>query len=66
MSLPWPTKKSFMDYVRRDQEEYPYVVGLKFGIEAKLSEFVCKEICVSEECCMSIVEDILSTSRIWL
>ena len=28
-----------MDYVKGDQEEHPYAVGLKFGIEAKLSEF---------------------------
>ena len=46
-----------MEGVRRDQEEHPYVVGLKYGIEERLSEFVCKEICVSEECCKTIVED---------
>ena len=40
-----------------DQEEHPYLVGLKSGIQEKLSEFVCKEICVSEKCCKSIVED---------
>ena len=40
-----------MDYVRGDQEEHPYVVGLKYGIEEKLSDFVCKELCVSVECC---------------
>ena len=33
-----------MDYVRGDQEEHPYVVGLNFGIEAKLSEFLWKEL----------------------
>ena len=38
MSLPWTIKESFMDYVEGDQEDHPYVVGLKFGIEAKLSE----------------------------
>ena len=46
-----------MNYVWGGQEEHPYVVGLKSSIEAKLSEFVCKEICVSEECCNSIVEN---------
>ena len=45
-----------MDYVNGDQEEHPYAVGLKYGVEEKLSEFVCKEICVSEECCKTIVE----------
>ena len=29
-----------MDYVERDQEEHPYVVGLKSSIEKNLSEFV--------------------------
>ena len=38
MSLPWPIKEGFMDYVRGDQEENPYAVGLKSGIEEKLSE----------------------------
>ena len=38
MSLPWPIKEAFMDYVKRDQGEHPYVVGLKSGIEEKLSE----------------------------
>ena len=59
-----------MDYVRRDQEEYPYVIGLKFGIEAKLSEFVCKDICVSVECGEFVVRPLwktkLETSRLWL
>ena len=45
MSLSWLIKEAFMDYVRRDQEERPYAVELKSGIEARLSEFVCKEIC---------------------
>ena len=40
MSLPWPLKEAFMDYVRGDQEENPYVVELNSGIEEKLSEFV--------------------------
>ena len=31
-----------MDYVKRDQEEHPYAIRLKSGIEEKLSEFVCK------------------------
>ena len=51
MSLPWPIKERFMDQVKGDQEEHPYDVGLKSGIEAKLSEFLCKELSVSEECC---------------
>ena len=57
MSLPWPIKEGFMDYVSEDQEENPYVVGLKSGIKESLSEFVYEEICVSVECCKSIVED---------
>ena len=40
MSLPWPIKEGFMDYVKGDQEEHPYVVGFNFGIELKLSECV--------------------------
>ena len=40
-----------MERVEGDQEEHPYVVGLKSGIEEKLSEFMCKELCVSVECC---------------
>ena len=46
-----------MEGVRIDQEEHPYVVGLKSGIEASFSEFVCEELCVSKECCKSIMED---------
>ena len=42
MSLPWPIKERFMDQVKGDQEEHPYAVGLKFGIEANLSECVEK------------------------
>ena len=42
MDLPWPIKEAFMEVVRRDQEEHPYDVGLKSGIEAKFSDFVCK------------------------
>ena len=70
MSLPWPIKEAFMDYVEGDQEEHPYVVGLKSGIEEKLSEFMCKELCVSVECCECVVRTLwntkLATSRIWL
>ena len=51
MRLPWPIKEGFMDYVKGDQENHPYIVGLKSSIEEKLSEFICKELCVSEECC---------------
>ena len=70
MSLSCPIKEAFMDYVRRDQEENPYVVGLKYGIEEKLSDFVCKEHCVSVECCKCVVRPFwktnLATSRLWL
>ena len=40
MILPWLIKEGFLDHVSRDQEESPYVVGLKSGIEEKLSECV--------------------------
>ena len=43
--------------MRGDQREHPYALGLKSGIEASFSDFVCEEICVSKECCKSIVED---------
>ena len=70
MDLAWPIKEVFMDYVGGDQEDHPYVVALKFGIEAKLSEFVCKDLCVSVECCECVVRPLwkteLETSRIWL
>ena len=36
LGFPWPIKESFMDHVRRDQAEHPYVVGLKSGIEENL------------------------------
>ena len=39
MSLLWPIKEGFMDYVMGDQREHPYVVGLKSSNEAKLSAF---------------------------
>ena len=42
MSLRWPIKEGFMDYVRGDQEEHPYAVILKSGIEAKLIDCVEK------------------------
>ena len=70
MSLPWPIKEAFMDYVKRGQEEHPYAIGLKSGIDETLSEFVCNELCVSVECCECVVRPLwktkLSTSRIWL
>ena len=46
-----------MDYVSGYQEENPYVVGLKSGIEASLCEFVCEELYVSKDCFKSIVEE---------
>ena len=46
MSLPWPIKEAFMEHVKGDQEEHPYVVGLKYGIVANLSE--C---CVQRDLC---------------
>ena len=33
LGFPWPIKESFMDHVRGDQEEHPYAIGLKSGIE---------------------------------
>ena len=42
MILPWPIKEGFMDYLRGDQEEHPYDVGLKSSIEENLSECVEK------------------------
>ena len=39
MNLPWPIKEGFMDHVKGDQEEHPYVVGLKSSIEEKLREY---------------------------
>ena len=46
MSLHWPIKECSMDYVKGDQGEHPYVVVLKYGIEANLSE--C---CVQRDLC---------------
>ena len=42
LSFPWPIKEGFMDHVRRDQEEHPYAIGLKSGIEENLCECVEK------------------------
>ena len=64
MSLPYPIKEGFMDYVRGDQGEHPYVVGLKFGIEAKLRE--CCEQRALCECVKDLVEIKLLASRLWL
>ena len=64
MSIPWPIKEGFMDYVRRDKGEHPYVVGLKSSIEAKLSE-CCEKIALCE-CVKYLVETKLLTSRLWL
>ena len=53
-----------------EPREHPYAVGLKSGIEVTLSEFVCKEICVSVECCECVVIPLwktkMETSRLWL
>ena len=38
MSLPWPIKEGFMNYVKGDQGEHPYAVGLKSSFEEKLSD----------------------------
>ena len=46
-----------MEGVGGEQKENPYVVGLKSGIKESLCEFVYEDICVSVECCKSIVED---------
>ena len=37
--------------------KHPYVVGLRSGLEASLSESMCEDLVVSEECCKSIVEE---------
>ena len=70
MVLPWPINEAFVEGERGDQREHPYVVGLKFGIEVKLSEFECKELCVSVECCECLVIPLwktkLETSKLWL
>ena len=43
--------------MRGFQRKHPYVVGLRSGLEASLSESMCEELVVSEDCCKSIVED---------
>ena len=43
--------------MRGGQRKHHYVVGLRSGVEASLSESMCEEIVVSEECCNSIMED---------
>ena len=57
-----------MDYVKRDQEEHPYAIGLNYGIDEKLSEFVCNELCVSVDCCECVVRPLwkknISTSKL--
>ena len=37
-----------MDYVRRDQVEHPYVVGLKYGIEENLREWCEQDFVIFE------------------
>ena len=68
MGFPCPIKEAFIEYVRGDEEEHPYAVGLKSGIEEKLSEFVCKYISVKVECHECVVRPLwkknLSTSRL--
>ena len=39
------------------QRKHPYATGLRYGLEVSLSESMCEELVVSEECCKSIVED---------
>ena len=58
-----------MDYVRRDQEEHPYAVGLKSGNKEKLRECCEQRVCVSGELCECVkflMETKLLTSRLWL
>ena len=43
--------------MRWGQTKHPYVVGLRSGLEASLSESMCEELVMSEECSKSIVED---------
>ena len=66
MDLRFPINEAFMEGVKGDQREHPYAIGLKSGIEASLSEFVCEELCVSKEWCKSVMEDKARNSRIWL
>ena len=39
MSLPWHIKEGFMEFVKGDQGEHPYAIGLNSNIEEKLSEY---------------------------
>ena len=43
--------------MRGGQRKHPYAIGLRSGLEASLSESMCEELVVSEDCCKSIVED---------
>ena len=43
--------------MRGGQRKHLYDVGLRSSVEASLSEFMCEELVVSEECCKSIVEN---------
>ena len=47
LSFPWPIKGGFMDHVKGDQEEHPYVVGLKSGIEENMRECCEKIVCIA-------------------
>ena len=53
----WPINEAFVEWLRGGQRNHPYAVGLRSGLEASLSESMCKELVVSEECCKYIVED---------
>ena len=46
-----------MESMSGGQRKHPYVVEMISRLEASLSESMCREIVVSEECCKSIVED---------
>ena len=50
LGFPWPIKENFMDHARRYQEEHPYYVGLKFGIEENLRQWCEKEFVLFESC----------------
>ena len=43
--------------MKEGQIKHHFPIGLRFGLEASLSESMCEEIVVSEECCKSIVKD---------
>jgi len=38
LGFPWPIKEIFLDHMKGGQEEHPYIVGLKSGIEENLTE----------------------------